>query len=1113
MGEVRSPGRSSVRIVASGSPEVQDREIEISVGQVLSVGRAAGCDVVVPDTQMSRRHATFQLSEQGTLEIADLGSANGTFVGGRRIDKATVPHGGRFTLGATTFELDSIESREVAPGTVVMNLADLASQLETPRALSEQGEEVVALANEPFLARDPSSMWWVESGKVELFIVQLDAGEPVGARTHFLTIGAGEVFFGIDTEGFDHYWGILAVGKAGSRLRRFDLYRLQVLALVPAHRPVLSDLIETWIRSLTRRLASEVPEVPTPGIVLEPGEEASLEPGKVLAGAGGSVVWVPMPPAFFLFEGLASISPEVEGVLFPLAPGAWLERLGSEERDPELTAKPRLTREAIRDARLWAGIDAFHRVVCECETINRQVAVADEAVRLDLKAERAESARKAGIGAIEAVLGGARAWERPSFGGAGIGPVFQACGAVAAASGIEVRRPLGDLEVLSFDEKVQAVASASHFRIRKVTLLDDWWNRDQGPMLAAREETKAPVAILPTKPGSYELYDPEAGKSIPLDADVAETIAPFAFSFYRPFPDGPLGAKDLIRFAVGNLRREFRDVALAGVLVGLMSTVIPSITGKVFDQAIPQAERTLLLQMCLGVFLVAIGSAAFKITQNVAMIRIQSRMDYSAQSAIWDRLLNLPVTFFRGYSAGDLADRAGAIDKIRSIIAGTGVSAILGSFASLFNAVQMCFYSIPLALVAITLTLIYVAMTTLTNYLKLKVQRRQMYQKGALTGLVLQLISGVTKLRVSGAEPHAFRVWATAFSRMRQTSFTVGRIGNLMPVINGGFPVFSSLIVFFTVATLHQQAAEAGEIFELSTGDFLAFSAAYGIFLGAMQALGDASVNMLNVVPVYERLRPILQEEPEVDRTKAAPTKLRGGIELSHISFRYTADGPYILKDVSLRIQPGEMVALVGGSGSGKSTLMKIMLGFERPEKGAVYYDGQDLSTLDVRLVRQQLGVVLQESRLLPADIYRNIVGSSSRSVAEAWEAAHRSGLADDIKRMPMGMHTYVSEGGGGFSGGQKQRLMIARALVHDPKILYLDEATSALDNRTQKIVTESMERLQATRVVIAHRLSTIVNADRICYLEQGELIEQGSYEELMKLDGAFAALARRQLA
>ncbi|HSM13520.1 MAG TPA: NHLP bacteriocin export ABC transporter permease/ATPase subunit [Thermoanaerobaculia bacterium] len=500
-------------------------------------------------------------------------------------------------------------------------------------------------------------------------------------------------------------------------------------------------------------------------------------------------------------------------------------------------------------------------------------------------------------------------------------------------------------------------------------------------------------------------------------------------------------------------------------------------------------------------------------TQAIAMIRIQGKMDYSAQSAVWDRLLDLPMTFFRDYSAGDLADRASGVDQIRAIVAGAGVAAILGSFSSIFNVFQMIGYSFKLAAVAIGLTLFYVSVTTGANFFQLRYQREEQKRRGRIMGLVLQLISGVAKLRVSGAENHAFRVWATAFAEQRKISFSAGRVRNVMAVFNSVFPVFSSMIIFLTMVSLKASAAESGVPFEMSTGEFLAFSAAYGLFLGAVQALGDASLSMLKIVPVWERIKPILEVEPEVDSTKVYPGKLHGAIEISHVSFRYNPDGPWILKDLSLKIQPGEFVALVGGSGSGKSTLLRLMLGFETPEMGSIYYDGQDLATLDVRLVRTQLGVVLQESRLLPADIYRNIVGSSSRTVQEAWDAAEKAGLAEDIRAMPMQMHTVISEGGGTFSGGQRQRLMIARAIVHKPKILYLDEATSALDNKTQKIVTESMDRLAATRIVIAHRLSTIVNADRICYLDKGELKEQGTFEELMAKDGLFAELAKRQLA
>jgi ATP-binding cassette subfamily C protein len=299
----------------------------------------------------------------------------------------------------------------------------------------------------------------------------------------------------------------------------------------------------------------------------------------------------------------------------------------------------------------------------------------------------------------------------------------------------------------------------------------------------------------------------------------------------------------------------------------------------------------------------------------------------------------------------------------------------------------------------------------------------------------------------------------------------------------------------------------------ITTGDFIAFNAAFSAFVSALQSLADASLDMLRIVPIYERLKPIVTQAPELDEARAYPGQLRGEIVVSHVSFRYSEDGPWILQDLSVHIKPGEFVAFVGASGCGKSTLMRILLGFETPTRGAVYYDGQDLATLDLREVRQQIGVVLQNSTLLPTDVYRNIVGSSGLPVQAAWEAAALAGLAEDIQQLPMGMHTYISEGGGGFSGGQRQKVLIARALVRKPRIMILDEATSALDNRSQAVVMESIEKLQATRIVIAHRLSTIINADRICYLEGGKIVEEGTFQELMAKGGKFALLAQRQLA
>ncbi|MFL6714910.1 MAG: ATP-binding cassette domain-containing protein, partial [Burkholderiaceae bacterium] len=404
---------------------------------------------------------------------------------------------------------------------------------------------------------------------------------------------------------------------------------------------------------------------------------------------------------------------------------------------------------------------------------------------------------------------------------------------------------------------------------------------------------------------------------------------------------------------------------------------------------------------------------------------------------------------------------------------------------------------------AILLVGLQLSWTLVMNYRALLIERQSAALSGRIASQVFQILTGIAKVRAHGAERRAFSIWAGLFAQQKALDMRIHRIGNTSATFDAGFGLLCSILLFGAVAFL---------LPDMRAGQFLSFSAAFAQFIGATMALGGALTSSLGVIPLYERARPILQAVPEAVTSAHLPGRLTGAIDISGLSFGYGADGPDVLSDIDITIRPGEFIALVGASGCGKSTLLRLLLGFETPRSGAIYYDGQDLSGLDKVAIRRQIGTVLQSGRLIAGDMFTNIVGTAPLAMEDAWEAARMAGLDGDIQAMPMGMHTMINDGATTISGGQRQRMMIARAIVSKPAILLLDEATSALDNRTQATVTSSIATLKATRIVVAHRLSTIAGADRIFFIERGRIVETGTYQELMTLNGRFKTLAERQL-
>jgi len=685
-------------------------------------------------------------------------------------------------------------------------------------------------------------------------------------------------------------------------------------------------------------------------------------------------------------------------------------------------------------------------------------------------------------------------------------PLLKVCRLVGRELGVAIRRPTNSGGRGASVDPVGAIARASRIRVRRVMLRDEWWREDSGPLVGFRSEGRHPVALRYTPARGYTCADPGDGSERSVDVALAEALAPFAFTFYRSFPGGALSIRDVIGFGVQGCGGEVRSVMVMTLLAALLGMIPPVVTGVVFDSLIPGAQRSRLLQMTVILVACAVSVALFQLVRSVALLRIEGRMGNAVQCAVWDRLLTLPMSFFRPYTAGELAVRAMGIDGIRQLVSGSTITAVVAGITSLGNYVLLFRYSVRLAAWATLLIAIVLSATLAGGYVQLAHQRGVAALQSKTSGLVLQLLTSIAKLRVAGAEAHAFASWARLFSEQRRLQFSVRRAGNWVAAFNAGFPTAAHMLVFWTALTPLTVAHT------MRTGDFLAFMSAFGICLASVVTTSNALLSLLLAVPLYEQAKPVLVAAAEVDGAKEDPGELHGRVDVEHVSFRYEADGPLVLRNLTVHVEPGEFVAFVGPSGSGKSTILRLLLGFESPEAGSIHYDGRELGGLDLRELRRQMGVVLQSGRLMTGDIYTNIAGSAPVSLEAAWDAARLAGFADDIRQMPMGMQTVISEGGGTLSGGQRQRLMIARAIVHRPRILLFDEATSALDNRTQAIVSASLERLHATRIVIAHRLSTIVRAQRIHVLRRGELVQCGSYDELMRQRGLFTELAARQM-
>ncbi|HET9626833.1 MAG TPA: NHLP bacteriocin export ABC transporter permease/ATPase subunit [Kofleriaceae bacterium] len=965
--------------------------------------------------------------------------------------------------------------------------------IEVPLPL-QAGERLAVGGARPFLLAT-DDVWLVAAGAVDVFAVRIHDGRPVGPRVHLVRVTEGRAMFGRAPADGDRF-GLLAVGTSGG-----EVIRVGRDALGDPRTGAGPALLAPWVDALYAAMARD--RLPAISLELALGGEREVGQGQSLR-VREELAWVSHAEGYARLMGTAGL--ELGSALLPVSRRAWFEA-GAPSRiavidTPAIESGPAL----------WRGLDRLHDLVSRFVELSTRDADAATRERMRQRGAFQQSLLRETCERLASTMDGAARAAAVAEPGPAIttsaleDPLLASCRMVGRALGLPIKRDPRPTDAGPVRDPLAGILRASRIRSRRVALRGAWWSDDNGPLLAFRAPDHKPVALL-RDGATYRVHDPADRSVTRIDPAVAESLEPFAFSFYRPFPDAALRMRDVLRFGLRGGRRDLIVVAAMIVCAAIVGMVPAIATGVLFNTVIPGAQRSELLQLTVILLACAGVNALFTVAQSVALLRLETRASASLQAAVWDRLLVLPLPFFRSYTSGDLASRAMAVDAIRQVASGSTVTALVGGVIAMGNFVIMFGYSAEMARWATVILGVVLLLSLAGSWLQFRPQRAIAASQSKLLGLVLQLLTSIAKLRVAAAEVPAFALWVRQFSVQRRLEYQARVVSGWMSAFYAAVPVLSSAVIFVLALPL------VTERHELQTGDFMAFLAAFTACSGGILAATPAVISILNTLPLYEQAAPILQTLPEVVAGKSDPGPLIGDIEIQHATFRYQADGPLILRDVSVRIGAGEFVAFVGASGSGKSTLLRLLLGFEALEGGAIFFDGQELGGLDVQAVRRQMGVVLQSGRLMSGDIYTNIVGASAGSLDDAWAAARMAGLAEEIEAMPMGMHTVISEGGGTLSGGQRQRLLIARAIVARPRILLFDEATSALDNRTQAIVSASLESLQATRIVVAHRLSTIVNAHRIFVMDRGQLVQTGSYAELMAQPGPFAELAKRQIA
>lgn len=651
-------------------------------------------------------------------------------------------------------------------------------------------------------------------------------------------------------------------------------------------------------------------------------------------------------------------------------------------------------------------------------------------------------------------------------------------------------------------DQIEYAANTVGMMKANIKLGTNWYTDCYGPIICFLKENDLPVALFPRGFSNYYYKDPDTGKKVALTRRTAQLFKDEAVAFYEPLALKKLGIPDLMEFMIKRLNmKDIMFFAATMILSTLMAMLLPFVSERLVGSVLNNREYSLYFALSTAIVIIIAFSWFLNAASQAISQKIKWKINIPVEQAVMQRMLTMPVPFFRDYSAGELSSRSETLSTITDVLINDVLVLGVSMITSLGYLFHIKNFAQSLVIPALLVILFTVLLSTSTTFIQMNITTKRMELLAKESGLNYSILNGIQKIKLSGAEKRIFAKWADEYAQEAALAYNPPFILKVNTVVATGISLIGT-VVFYAIAIQTN----------VTTSEYYAFNLAYTALFAAFLQLSSSTLSLSRIKPILEMAEPILKTEPEKTLRKELVTRLNGSIELGGVYFRYSEDAPYILENFNLKIRAGEYVAIVGKTGCGKSTLVRLMLGFEKPVKGVVFYDGKDIERIDLKSLRRRIGSVIQDAKLFYGDIYQNIaIASEKLSIDEAWEAAEMAGIADDIRAMPMGMNTIISEGQGGISGGQRQRILIARAVASKPSILIFDEATSALDNITQKQISNALDGLKCTRIVIAHRLSTIKNCDRILVLDQGRIVEQGKYEELMEKKGMFFDLVERQ--